>query len=221
MPRSTPAPTISRSPSRAAARRAMRDLDRPRSRSCAPRATRSRRSSELTTVDRARAAARPQRVGRADRARGRRRRSPTNPTPSGDGWLPDVPNWDALVVLQLAALRSHRRRARAQTSRREERVRAAELDDVAQSAARDRAAGVRRARRRARALPALQRAVDAAQREPRASRRAVHVRARHRRRALRRRGAAHRRADPARDRSVPAVARARSARARRRRRSSP
>ncbi|HUJ62247.1 MAG TPA: TolC family protein [Kofleriaceae bacterium] len=82
-------------------------------------------------------------------------------TPAGDGFVPDVPNWDAMVVVSWP-LFDRVVNVQAETSRRLEHVRAAELDaqreklrgigaqayvdlDVAQSA-----------------LPALQRAVDAA-----------------------------------------------------------
>jgi outer membrane protein TolC len=85
----------------------------------------------------------------------------TNPTPVGAGWLPDVPNWDAMLTLTWP-LYDRTVDVRAETSRRIEHVRAAELDaererlrgraaqayvdfDVAQSAE-----------------PALARAVDAA-----------------------------------------------------------
>ena len=82
-------------------------------------------------------------------------------TPAGGGWIPDVPNYDAMVVLSWP-LFDRTVSVRAETSRRIEHVRTAELDaqrerlrglaaqsyvdlEVAQSA-----------------LPALQRAVDAA-----------------------------------------------------------
>jgi outer membrane protein len=85
----------------------------------------------------------------------------TNPTPTGGGWIPSVPNWDAMVVLTWP-LFDRTVDVRAATSRRLESVRAAELDaqrerlrgraaqsyvdlEVAQSA-----------------VPALQRSVDAA-----------------------------------------------------------
>jgi outer membrane protein TolC len=82
-------------------------------------------------------------------------------TPTGDGFLPSVPNWDAMVVLSWP-LFDRTVNVRADTSRRLELVRAAELD-----AEREKLRGVS-----ARAyvdlsvaqsaLPALQRAVDAA-----------------------------------------------------------
>jgi outer membrane protein TolC len=85
----------------------------------------------------------------------------TNPTPAGGGWIPDVPNWDALIVLTWP-LFDRTVDVRAETSRRLERVRAAEL-----AAERERLRG--RAAQvyvdldvAAQALPALQRAVDAA-----------------------------------------------------------
>ncbi len=85
----------------------------------------------------------------------------TNPSPAGDGWVPDVPNWDVMAML-MWPLFDRTVDVRAETSRRLEHVRAAEVDaererlrgraaqvyvdlDVAQSA-----------------LPALQRSLDAA-----------------------------------------------------------
>ncbi len=87
--------------------------------------------------------------------------APPNPTPAGGGFVPSVPNWDAMIVLSWPVF-DRTVDVRADTSRRIERVRAAELDaqreklrglaaqayvdlDVSQSA-----------------LPALQRAVEAA-----------------------------------------------------------
>jgi outer membrane protein TolC len=86
----------------------------------------------------------------------------TNPTPAGDGFVPDVPNWDALVVFTWP-LYDRVVTARADTSSRLEQVRAAELQEVTE---RVRSLAertfvdldVERA-----AQPALQRAVDAAQ----------------------------------------------------------
>lgn len=85
----------------------------------------------------------------------------TNPTPAGGGWLPDVPNYNALVMLTWP-LFDRTVDVRAETSRRLERVRAAEL-----AATREQLTG-----RAAQAnvdlqvaqttLPALQRALDAA-----------------------------------------------------------
>lgn len=50
-----------------------------------------------------------------------------NPTPYGRGWLPDVQNWDAMLVLSWP-LFDRTVDVRAETSRRLEQVRAAELD---------------------------------------------------------------------------------------------
>jgi outer membrane protein TolC len=85
----------------------------------------------------------------------------TNPTPVGGGWAPSVPNWDAMIMLTWPFF-DRTIDVRAETSRRLEHVRAAELD-----AQRERLRG-----RAAQtyvdlevsqsALPALQRSVDAA-----------------------------------------------------------
>ncbi len=85
----------------------------------------------------------------------------TNATPTGAGWVPDVPNWDALVVFSWPVF-DRVVTARARASERVEAVRAAELDLVGQQ--------LRTAAQRAyvelevagSALPALQRALDAA-----------------------------------------------------------
>jgi len=86
----------------------------------------------------------------------------TNPGPAGNGWLPAVPNWDALVVFTWP-LYDRVVDARADTSAQLERVRAAELAQVREQlrSVAERAfvqLDVERA-----AQPALQRAVDAAQ----------------------------------------------------------
>jgi len=86
----------------------------------------------------------------------------TNPTPAGAGFVPDVPNWDALVVFTWP-LYDRVVTARAETSARLEAVRAAELQQVSEqvrSVAEQTFVelDVERA-----AQPALQRAVDAAQ----------------------------------------------------------
>jgi outer membrane protein TolC len=86
----------------------------------------------------------------------------TNPGPAGNGWVPDVPNWDALVVFTWP-LYDRVVTARANTSAELERVRAAELAEVEEQ--------LRSVAERAfvqldvehAAQPALQRAVDAAQ----------------------------------------------------------
>jgi len=53
----------------------------------------------------------------------------SNPTPAGAGWIPDVPNWDALVVLSWP-IYDRTVSARADTSRRLEAVRGAELAQI-------------------------------------------------------------------------------------------
>lgn len=85
-----------------------------------------------------------------------------NPGPTGNGFLPDVPNWDALVVFTWP-LYDRVVSARAETSAQLERVRSAELAQIQEQlrAVAERAfveLDVERA-----AQPALQRAVDAAQ----------------------------------------------------------
>lgn len=85
-----------------------------------------------------------------------------NPSPAGNGWIPDVPNWDALVVFTWP-LYDRVVTARADTSARLEAVRAAELQQVSEQlrSVAERAfveLDVERA-----AQPALQRAVVAAQ----------------------------------------------------------
>lgn len=82
-------------------------------------------------------------------------------TVAGDGWLPDVPNWDALVVISWPIF-DRGVSARVKASQRQEQVRAAEVAVVAQalSAAAAQAKVVRDTA--AETLPALQRAVDAA-----------------------------------------------------------
>ncbi len=85
----------------------------------------------------------------------------TNPTPSGAGWLPDVPNWDAMAVLSWP-LFDRTVDVRAATSRRVEQVRADELAATREQL-RGQAAQVYVALDVAqRALPALQRSLDAA-----------------------------------------------------------
>lgn len=81
--------------------------------------------------------------------------------PTGDGWLPDVPNWDAMVVLSWPIF-DRTVDVRADASRRLERVRAAEIDvqreqlrgRVAQAYADAQVADA--------AVPALTRSLDAA-----------------------------------------------------------
>ena len=84
-----------------------------------------------------------------------------NPTPAGGGWLPDVPNWDAMVMLTWP-LFDRTIDVRAETSRRLERVRAAELAAQREQLT-GRAAQIYVDFQVAQsALPALQRSLDAA-----------------------------------------------------------
>ncbi len=85
----------------------------------------------------------------------------TNPTPSGAGWLPDVPNWDALVVLSWP-LFDRTVDVRADVSRHLERVRAAELDSEREKLRAQVEGSYSELDVAERALPALQRAVEAA-----------------------------------------------------------
>ena len=86
----------------------------------------------------------------------------TNPSPYGNGWVPDVPNWDALVVFSWP-IYDRVVTTRAEASQRQELVREAELAQVSEQ--------LRTIAERAyvdldvatSALPALQRALDAAQ----------------------------------------------------------
>ncbi len=83
------------------------------------------------------------------------------PSPTGGGWLPAVPNWDALVVVSWPLV-DRVVSARARASERAEAVRAAEIDEAEQA--------IRATVQRAdvelevarEAVPALQRALDAA-----------------------------------------------------------
>jgi len=85
----------------------------------------------------------------------------TNPTPAGAGWVPDVPNWDALVVFSWP-LFDRTVDARADVSRRLERVRAAEVDAEREQLRAKIAGAYEELEVAEKALPALQRAVDAA-----------------------------------------------------------
>jgi outer membrane protein len=85
----------------------------------------------------------------------------TNPGPTGNGWVPDVPNWDAVLVLTWP-IYDRVVSTRAEASKRQEGVRAAELAEVGEQlrTIAERTAielDVERS-----AQPALQRAVDAA-----------------------------------------------------------
>jgi outer membrane protein len=86
----------------------------------------------------------------------------TAATPAGGGWLPDVPNWDALVVLSWPIF-DRVVSARARTSERIEAVRVAEIDQVAQQLRTGAERGYVELEVARSALPALQRALDAAQ----------------------------------------------------------
>ncbi len=86
----------------------------------------------------------------------------TNPTPTGGGLIPDVPNWDALVVVSWP-LYDRTVSARAKASQRVESVRSAEIDEVREqlrTLAERSTVGLDVARA---ALPALRRSLDAAQ----------------------------------------------------------
>lgn len=85
-----------------------------------------------------------------------------NATPAGGGFIPDVPNWDVLVVVSWP-LYDRMVSARAKTSRRVEAVRAAEIDQVSQQLRTLAARGYVDLDIATAALPALQRALDAAQ----------------------------------------------------------
>jgi outer membrane protein TolC len=84
-----------------------------------------------------------------------------NPTPPGAGWLPSVPNWDAMIVLSWP-LFDRTIDARAEVSRRLERVRAAEVDAQREKLRAQIAQATEDLVVAETALPALQRAVDAA-----------------------------------------------------------
>jgi outer membrane protein TolC len=85
----------------------------------------------------------------------------TNPTPTGGGWLPDVANWDAVVVLSWPIF-DRTIDVRAETSRRLERVRAAELDGVREQLRGRATAAYVELDVASTAVPALERALDAA-----------------------------------------------------------
>jgi len=85
----------------------------------------------------------------------------TNPTPSGAGWVPDIANWDALVVISWPVF-DRTIDARADVSRQLEHVRAAELDTEREQLRAQIAGTYSDLDVAQRALPALQRAVDAA-----------------------------------------------------------
>ncbi len=84
-----------------------------------------------------------------------------NPTPYGGGWLPDVPNWDAMLVLSWP-LFDRTVDVRAETSRRLEQVRAAELDVERERLRGGAAQAYVDFQVADSAIPALQRSLDAA-----------------------------------------------------------
>jgi outer membrane protein TolC len=84
-----------------------------------------------------------------------------NPTPTGDGLLPDVQNWDALVVFSWPIF-DRTVTARATASERVEAVRSAELDEVTQQLRATVARTFVELQVAQAAVPALQRALDAA-----------------------------------------------------------
>ena len=86
----------------------------------------------------------------------------TNSTPVGGGFVPDVPNWDALVVFSWPIF-DRTVTERAKTSKRIEAVRAAEIDQVVEQLATLDARGFIELDVARQALPALQRALDAAE----------------------------------------------------------
>jgi len=85
----------------------------------------------------------------------------TNPTPAGAGWLPDVPNWNAMVVLSWPLL-DRTVDVRAEVSRRLEQVRAADVDAQREHLRAAVGQAYEELDVSTQALPALQRAVDAA-----------------------------------------------------------
>ena len=85
----------------------------------------------------------------------------TETMPLGNGWLPDVPNWDALVVVSWP-LFDRTVDARARASREIEHVRGAELADLREQLHGRAAQAVVALQVAADAMPALERSVDAA-----------------------------------------------------------
>ncbi|HEY3805216.1 MAG TPA: TolC family protein [Kofleriaceae bacterium] len=85
----------------------------------------------------------------------------TQPTPTGGGWLPDVPNWDALLVVtwpffdRVVSVRAH-------TSERVEAVRSAEVAQISEQIEASLQRTYVELDVAQQALPALQRSVDAA-----------------------------------------------------------
>ena len=85
----------------------------------------------------------------------------TNPTPAGGGWLPDVPNYDAMMMLTWP-LFDRTIDVRAETSRRLERVRAAEVESERERLTGSAAQANVDLQVAQSTLPALQRSLDAA-----------------------------------------------------------
>jgi outer membrane protein TolC len=85
----------------------------------------------------------------------------TNATPDGDGWLPDVPNWDAMLVLDIP-LFDRTVDVRAEISRRIESVRTSELAAARVSLRGQAARAFTDLQVAQTAVPALQRSLDAA-----------------------------------------------------------
>jgi outer membrane protein len=86
----------------------------------------------------------------------------TNPSPDGDGWLPDVPNYDAAIVFSWPIF-DRVVTTRAKVSERVEAVRKAEIDEITDKLRTIAQRGSTELDVARAALPALQRALDAAQ----------------------------------------------------------
>jgi outer membrane protein TolC len=84
-----------------------------------------------------------------------------DPTPSGGGWVPDVPNWDALLVVTWPVF-DRVVTERARTSQRVETVRAAEVEQVSEQLQAYLQQAYIELDVTQQAVPALQRALDAA-----------------------------------------------------------
>jgi outer membrane protein len=85
----------------------------------------------------------------------------TEPTPTGGGWIPDVPNWDALLVVTWPVF-DRVVTERARTSERVEAVRAAEVQQVSEQLQAFLQQTYVELDVAQQAVPALQRALDAA-----------------------------------------------------------
>lgn len=86
----------------------------------------------------------------------------SNPSPTGDGWLPDVPNYDVAVVLSWPIF-DRVISTRAKVSERAEAVRKAEIEQLEQQLRTVAERGSVELELARAALPALQRSLDAAQ----------------------------------------------------------